>query len=96
MFGHAMMCNWFGPEFSITEAEALELSRAYAGWRQHYGGVFDPKTEALMTLLGVAAAIEGPRVMRISARKKAIKRQAQEAAEAHKRSTAPNVVPIGG
>lgn len=95
MFGHAMLCNWFGPEFAITEPEALELSRAYAGWRQHYGGVFDPKTEALVTLIGVAMALEAPRAMRVSARKKAIKRQAAEAQAAHARSTAPNVVNIG-
>jgi hypothetical protein len=90
-----MMVNWFGPEFAITEAEALELSRAYAGWRQHYGGVFDPKTEALVTLLTVAGAIEGPRALRASARRKAVRKQAADADAAHKRSTAPNVVPIG-
>lgn len=81
------------PEFAITEAEALELAKAWCQWRSHYPGVMDPKTRDLLTLLGVVATVEGPRLMRASGRK-AAERSARKTSEAAQKAAGPvpNVV----
>jgi len=96
MFAHALLARGLGPEFLISEDEALDLAKAYVGWRQHYGGVLDPKTEALINLILVAAVIEGPRMMRVTGRRKAQKAQAAREKAASAASGAPRVVPMSG
>jgi hypothetical protein len=99
MLAHTFMARWLGPEMMITEAEALELSRAWVGWRSHYPMMMDPKTQALIHLGMVAGAIEGPRLMRASARKSAEKAAKRQADEATKGPNAPfqgqNIYPMG-
>lgn len=95
MLAHSILARW-APEFAITEAEAFELARAYCGWRAFYPSLMDPKSEAFFALLMTAAAIEGPRIARATARTQAEKRAAKVAAAAAAQSGAPNVVPMDG
>jgi hypothetical protein len=90
---HGILSRW-APEFAITEADALELSKAYVGWRRYYGGVVDPKTEALMTLLMTAAIIYGPRLMRVSARMQSERAAARAQAAAERAAQGSTVVPM--
>ena len=93
LFVHAMLAR-VAPEFAISEAEALELAKAYVGWRKYYGGTFDPKTEALFTLIMAASVIYAPRLMRVSARMRLQKAAAAEQAAAERMTQGPRVVPI--
>lgn len=68
-----MLAQRFGEEWRISESDAAELAKAWVGWRQHYGHIVDPKTEALLHLVMVAGVIEAPRLMRSAARTKAAK-----------------------
>lgn len=94
--GHMMAARWLGPEMMISEAEALELARAYVGWRKNYGGVLDPKTDALVTLIIAAAVVEGPRLMRVTSRRAAQKQAAKVAKAAEAQSGLGNIVDLGG
>lgn len=94
MFFHMMAANKF-PEMAITEPEALELARAYVGWRKHYGyTLVDPKTEALLTLIIAFVLIEGTRIGRVAKRVGDEKRRAAEAARAAKAHPGGTVVPL--
>ena len=91
---HNILCRWLGPEMAISEPEALQLARDYCNWRKHYGGIFDPKTEALLTLAMTACAIEGPRLMRVSHRRSQAKRAAKAEAQARDMAPGGTVVPM--
>ncbi len=59
------------PEMAMQQAEADQLAAAIAGYMKHTKVRVNPKTQALFTLLGTAAVIEGTRVMAIGRRKAA-------------------------
>lgn len=91
---HAVLARWLGPEMQISEPEALQLARDYVGWRKHYGGIFDPRTEALITLAMTACAIEGPRLMRVAHRRKLARQAAKAEAEARDMAPGGTVIPM--
>jgi hypothetical protein len=59
------------PEMAMQQAEADQLAAAIAGYMKHTKVRVNPKTQALFTLFGTAAVIEGTRVMAIGRRKAA-------------------------
>jgi hypothetical protein len=64
------------PEMACTEDEAQREARAFVAWRSHYESQpINPATMALLTLLGVTAAIEIPKV-RAGLQRKAAERSA--------------------
>jgi hypothetical protein len=74
------------PEMAMQQQEADQLAEALAGYMKHTKIRINPKTQALCTLIGTVALIEGTRVMAIG------KRKAAEMA-ASKRNPS-NIVPL--
>lgn len=91
---HSVLARW-APEFAITEPEALALAKAWCDWRSHYDVMIDPKTQALVALCLTAAMIEGPRVMRVAARRGVAAKAAKARTEADKGLSA-TVIPMDG
>ena len=85
---HMMMATKLGPEFAMSEPEAVQLSTSICNYLQHTKIKVDPKTEALVAMLGTVAMIEGTRIMAFANRK------AAETASRRATNPHPNVVPI--
>lgn len=94
MLAHAMLANAVGPEFAVSEQEALQLAQAYVNWRKHYPGVLDPKTQALLSLILVAGTIEGPRMLRVTKRR-ATERATRKAAAPVRAGVSNPAAPAG-
>lgn len=83
--------------FAIDAAETDTLADAWAGYLKHtsVSDAVDPKTRALFVLCTTMLAIEGPRLMRMMANKKAAKRAAQAQSDLAAQSGG-RVVPMPG
>jgi hypothetical protein len=88
MVAHMMLAAKLGPEFMMTEPEAVQLSTAICNYLQHTKIKVNPKTEALMAMLGTVAMIEGTRIMAFTQRK------AAENASKKNRNPQQTVVPL--
>jgi hypothetical protein len=75
-----MTLTRFDPRWTITESEARKLATAWGNWRQHYSASpLDPKTVALLLLVGVLWEVEGTRLLGM-AQDRAAKRAAAKTA----------------
>ncbi len=72
LVSHAALSNVPGLEpMKLSPAEAQMLGDATAGVMSHYGVKLNPKTEAMVQLIGVAALVYAPRVVLIVANRRA-------------------------
>ena len=89
------------PEMAMTIGEAEQLSTAVCNYLAHTKAKLDPKTEALMALIGVVAVVEGTRIIAVAGRKgrelKAAKMMQAEQTTVYP-AVNPNVyqMPMGG
>jgi hypothetical protein len=86
MVVHTMLAK-IAPEFAIGRDEAVAMSEAIANYARHTNYRMDPRTRDLGALILCVCAIEGPRLMRVTSRRRMEAQQAR--AEATVRQQAP-------
>jgi hypothetical protein len=91
---HSML-EGVSPRFAITDAKAEALAEAWAGYLQHtsLGGVVDPKTRALLTMITITWIVEGPMIRGALADRKAAREAARITAAAEAQAGG-RVVPL--
>lgn len=83
---HTMLAK-IAPEFAIGRDEAVAMSEAVANYARHTDYRMNPRTRDLGALILCVCAIEGPRLMRVTSRRRLEAQQAK--AEASVRASAP-------
>jgi hypothetical protein len=86
MVVHTMLAK-LAPEFAIGRDEAVAMSEAVANYARHTDYRMNPRTRDLGALILCVCAIEGPRLMRVTSRRRLEAQQAK--AEASVRANAP-------
>lgn len=79
---------------AIDAMEANALAEAFCKYAAHTNLTINPRTADLVSFMMIAAAIEGPRLARVSARRKR-ERSERQVADKMRADSTSNVVGIG-